>query len=83
MEASKKHEHVIRFSVDDEPVETTEHTLTPRQILTLAGIDSDNHYLVRIEGRSQHSYKDAPDTPIEVHEGEKFISVATGPTPVS
>lgn len=83
MAATHQHEHVIRFSVDDEPVETTEHSLTPRAILTLAGIDADNHYLVRIDGRSQHSYQDAPDTPIDVHEGEKFISVATGPTPVS
>lgn len=82
MEAHQ-HEHVIQFSVDDEPVETTEHTLTPRAILTLAGIDADNHYLVRIDGRAQHSYKDAPATAIEVHKGEKFISVATGPTPVS
>jgi hypothetical protein len=83
MEASKQHEHVIRFSVDDEPVETAEHKLTPRAILTLAGIDADNHYLVRIDGRAQHSYQDASDNPIEVHKDEKFISVATGPTPVS
>ena len=75
--------HEITFSVDDEPVETIAHELTPRAILQLAGIDPDNHYLVKIDGRHQHSYRDAPDTPIEVHEHEKFISVATGPTPVS
>ena len=83
MEATAHPEHEIEFSVDDEPVETTEHSLTPRAILVLAGIDAENHYLVQIDGREQRSYQDAPDTPIEVHKDEKFISVATGPTPVS
>jgi hypothetical protein len=83
MEATVHPAREIKFSVDDEPVETTHHSLTPRSILALAGIDPENHYLVKIHGREQHSYQDAPDTPIEVHENEKFISVATGPTPVS
>jgi hypothetical protein len=73
----------IDFTVDDEPVSTTEHELTPAQIMGLAGVDPTNHYLVLIEGHHQESYKDKADIPIHVHEKEKFITLAMGPTPVS
>lgn len=76
-------EHVIAFTVDGEQVATTARELTPRQILTLAKIDPASHYLVQIEGRHRVSYEAEPDTPIHVHEDAKFISVSTGPTPVS
>ena len=75
--------HVTTFEVDGEPVETTEKTLTPTQILGLAGVDATNHYLVELKGREQDSYEGRPDEPIHVHEKQKFITVATGPTPVS
>jgi hypothetical protein len=75
--------HVVTFEVDGEPVETTEKTLTPNQIMQLAGADSATHYLVLIEGREQTSYEGHGDDPIHIHEKQKFITVATGPTPVS
>ena len=75
--------HEIHFEVDGEPLETTEKILTPTQILGLAGVDAANHYLVQIEGRHQTSYQDKPNEEIHMHEGQKFITVATGPTPVS
>jgi hypothetical protein len=80
------HPHVIHYSVDDEPQETTKKELTPRQIMEDAKpkrIDPESHYLVLIQGEHRHSYKDHPDEIIHMHEGMCFISVSTGPTPVS
>ncbi len=78
--------HVIHFSLDDEPQETTERVLTPRQIMANAKpapVDPNTHYLVQIEGQHQVSYKDKPDEPIQMHEKMRFVSISTGPTPVS
>jgi hypothetical protein len=78
--------HVIHYTLDDEPQETTEKVLTPRQIMeraTPAPIDPNTHYLVQIEGQHQESYKDKPDEPIHMHEKMQFVSISTGPTPVS
>lgn len=73
----------ITFTVDGEPETTSERKLTPVQIMQLAHIDPASNYLVRVEGRNQTSYKDQPNTEIEVHEHEVFVTVSTGPTPVS
>jgi len=75
--------HEIDYTVDDEPQSTTSKVLTPRQILTDAGIDPASHYLVQLQGQHQISYKDTPDVEIKMHEHMKFISISTGPTPVS
>lgn len=75
--------HTITFLVDGEPVSTHEHVLTPVEILGLAHVDPATHYLVRVEGRHQTSYMDDPNTKIEVHEDEVFVTVRSGPTPVS
>jgi hypothetical protein len=77
---------VIHYTLDDEPQETTEKVLTPRQIMASAKpvpIDPDTHYLVQIEGRHQISYQGKPDEEIHMHEKMRFVSVSTGPTPVS
>lgn len=73
----------FRFTVDDEPFTTQEHTLTPTQILTIAQIDPATHYLVQIEGKEKKSYQNEPSEPIHMHEHMKFVSVFTGPTTVS
>ena len=73
----------FEYTVDDEPQTTTEHTLTPNQILQKAGIDSGTHYLVQIEGQHQESYQNKPDELIHMHPHMKFISVFNGPTTVS
>jgi hypothetical protein len=75
--------HEIDYTVDDEPESTTSKVLTPSQILTNAGIDPASHYLVQLQGQHQISYKDTPDVEIKMHEHMKFISISTGPTPVS
>lgn len=73
----------FNYTVDDEPQSTTEHILTPTQILTNAGVDSKNHYLVQLEGNHKTSYQGKPDEQIHIHEKMVFISVSTGPTEVS
>lgn len=73
----------FKFTVDDEEFTTHEHTLTPTQILQIAGIDPATHYLVEIHGNHQVSYKDNPNEPIHMHQHAKFVSVFTGETPVS
>jgi hypothetical protein len=70
------------YTVDGTAQSTTEHELTPNQILTNAGIDSSTHYLVQIIGREKKSYQGNND-PIHMHEHMTFISVSTSPTPVS
>jgi hypothetical protein len=73
----------FEYSVDDEPQATDQHTLTANQILTKAGIDVAIHYLVEIKGASRESYQDRGDVEIHIHQHQRFISVKTGPTPVS
>ena len=75
--------HIIHYTVDGEPQQTMERELTPRQILTSAGLNPAERYLVRIEGKHQESYKDRMDEPIHLHENEKFVTVFTGPVQVA
>lgn len=78
--------HIIHYTVDGEPQETTEQELTPRQILQHAGVDPATHYLVEIKSHHEHiSYEGRPDVEIPMHEHPhmRFVSVCTGPTPVS
>ena len=83
-ERSEKHgEHVIHYKVGDEAQETTERSLTPRQIMSNAGINPDENYLVEIIGRERKSFKDTPNEPIAMHDGMKFVTVFVGPVPVS
>lgn len=70
------------YTVDGKPQSTTQHELTPNQILQNAGIDPATHYLVQIIGREKKSYQGNND-PIHMHEHMVFISVSTNPTPVS
>ena len=67
------------YTIDGEPQQTTAHELTATQILQNAGIDAASHYLVQIDGNHRISYQADPNEPMHM----KFISVSTGPTPVS
>ena len=75
--------HAIHYTVGDEPQTTEERELTPVQIMTKAGINPDENYLVEIRGRERFSYKDKPNDPIHMHEGQQFVVVFVGPVPVS
>lgn len=81
-ENSEAH-HVIHYKVDDEDQETTEVQLTPNQIMSKAGVNPSDHYLVEIKGRQRVSYQDSPGTPIHMHENQKFSTVFVGVVPVS
>jgi hypothetical protein len=73
----------FNYTVDDEPQETSAHVLTPVQIMEAAQVDPLSHYLVQLEGQHQVSYQDKPNDEIHMHNHLKFISISTGPTPVS
>jgi len=79
----KKHDHVIDYTVNDEPQSTEEKELTPVQIMTAAEVDSASNYLIELRGHEQVSHKDNPAEPIKMHEHMKFITNFVGPTPVS
>ena len=78
-----QHPHVIHYTVSDEPQTTTERELTPTQIMTNAGINADENYLVEIRGRERFPYKDKPNAPIHMRENQQFVVVFVGPVPVS
>jgi hypothetical protein len=73
----------FHYVIDDEPQETTAHELTPTQILKNAGIETESHYLVQIEGDHQVSYENEPNKTVHMHEKMKFIALSRKPTPVS
>jgi hypothetical protein len=74
---------VFTIFVDDEAIETAEHKLTVREVLTLAGISPDSYYLVEVNGKHQVSFQNKLDETVNIHEKAKFVTVSTGPTPVS
>lgn len=80
----KKHDHLIRYFVDDEPESTSEKSLTPIQIMTSAGIDPKTNYLEQIvPGHDPISYKEKPEELIDLKNGMHFITKPFGPMPVS
>ena len=82
---SSPHEQTpaIHYTVDGEAQESAERMLTPAQIITNAGLDPGERYLVEIRGHQQVSFKDKMDEPIKLHENQKFVTVFTGPVPVA
>jgi hypothetical protein len=73
----------FQFTVDGESYSTTEHILTPIQIMQLAGIDPVTHYLVQLIGQNQESFQDEPNKEIHMHQHMRFIAIPTGPATVS
>ncbi len=78
----KHHPHAVHFTEDGEPLEIETDSLTMSEILALVGKQPDQWYLVEKEGREQKVFRD-PEEQIAIREGAKFITVFTGPTPVS
>jgi hypothetical protein len=73
----------FNYTVDGEPQQTHEHELTPDQILRNASLDPATHYLVEIKGSTKESFQGRGSVEIRMHDHLVFISVFTGPTPVS
>jgi hypothetical protein len=81
---TRGHARVIHYTVDTEPQETMTHKLTPNEIMRLAGVDPEKHYLIQLKpGGGEVSYKDTPQIEIPMHEGMQFITASLCPTPVS
>jgi hypothetical protein len=81
-EHEHSHGHPVRFTEDGEPLEIETDSLTMSEILALVGKKPDEWYLVEKVGREQKTFRD-PDQQITITEGAQFVSVFTGPTPVS
>lgn len=75
--------HQFTISIDGEPYDAPDKTMTANAILALGGINVEDHYLVEIKGKHQESYEGKAGQEIHLHEGSKFISVFTGPTSVA
>lgn len=73
----------FEITIDGETYEAPEKTMTPNELLSLAGISVADHYLVEIKGKHQDSLEGQADNDVHLHEGASFISVFTGATPVA
>jgi hypothetical protein len=85
LKAAEDHCREIHFFLDGEPEKTTDHELTPNQIIEKFGHKSSaTHYLVEIEhGGKKESFQGKGDLPIKLRDGMRFQMVSLGPTPVS
>lgn len=72
----------IHYAVNDEPQWTEEKELTPKTIMERAGVDPAGNYLEEIRPHKE-SFKDKAEIAIKLHDGMRFITVFTGPKPVS
>jgi hypothetical protein len=81
-EANPGKTQLITFFVDGEKLETSHHSLTVAQILEIAGLDPKTHYLIELRGGHQVKFENLNEE-LHLHEDEKFISVFSGPTPLS
>jgi hypothetical protein len=77
-----KHPNAVHFTIDGEPVEIETDSLTMSEILALVGKKPDQWYLVEKVGREQRQFRD-PEEQVPVSHGAKFITVFTGPNPIS
>lgn len=82
---NQNHLQEIHFSLDAEPFTTAERFHTPNEILRDFGHkDPQGFYLVEVkEDGERKSFQGKGDEKIVVHDGENFITVKVGPTPVS
>lgn len=73
----------VVIEVDDEIYPIAHIFMTPTEILTLAGIDADKHYLKQILEAREITYKNDKVHVIAMHHRMKFVSCKIGNTPVS
>jgi hypothetical protein len=71
----------IPFFIDGERYTTAEEQLTVEALLALVGKSADGWYLVERHGRNQTEYR--AGEVVTITPGAKFLTVSTGPTPVS
>jgi hypothetical protein len=73
----------ISIEVDDEKYPVTELLMTPKEIMVLAGLDPQKHYLKQIIGHTDITYKNDPDHIIGIVDCMKFSSCKITSTTVS
>jgi hypothetical protein len=74
----EEQEQVFQYTVNDKPQSTTQHTLTPAELLSNAGVDPAKNYLVQIIGGALQSHRHTPHKPIQICQHMKFASVFAG-----
>ncbi len=76
--------NTIRFSLDGEEVASTQHEMTPNQIIRELGHkDPATNYLVELRGQHKDSFQGRGEELIRLHNNQRFIIISTGATPVS
>lgn len=75
--------HHVSIEVDDEKYPVTEVLMTPKEIMVLAGLDPQKHYLKQIIGHTDITYKNDPDHVIGIVDCMKFSSCKIANTTVS
>lgn len=78
-----KPNHPVTVTVDNEPVALADHKITPNALLIRVGLDPATHYLVLVHGHARTSLQGRGDETLTVHDGERFVSLSTGPTTTS
>lgn len=78
-----KHYREVALFLDDEEYPFTEIFMTPREIMGLAKMNPQTHYLKQIIGHTDITYKNDPDHIIGMRNGMKFSSCKIASTPVS
>jgi len=82
-EDAKDQHKGFTIDIDGEPYPVTDKTMTANAILGIVPYDVSQYYLVELKGTHQDSYQNRGGEIIHLHEGSKFLSVFTGPTPVA
>jgi hypothetical protein len=73
----------IEYTVDNEIQHTAERELKAGKILTKAGLNPKERYLIELKKDGGHEDFKDPETVVHIHEHEKFVSAFIGPVPVS
>ena len=74
-------EHVTKYFVNGETQSTSDHKLTPKQLLENAGFAPHSEYkLVREDGHKELTDHNKEES---IYEGERFTATSIAPTPTS
>lgn len=69
----------LLFTVDGDPLTTTQRALTPTQILEKAGRDPAMYYLVQVHDAHDTSYEEHPHATIHLWQDATCVSVIRRP----
>ena len=72
----------VAFTIDGVEFTTDNRRQTAAELLSLAGLDPEDHDLARVLGQGQVERTFADNEEIQITPGARFVSVFTGPTPV-